>query len=59
MSKKTITIKLTRNQALKLSTLIYTSISTPDDEMSMYYSDRKRYNTMKKIMDKIDEKLKM
>ena len=33
--KKTITIKLTRNQALKLSTLIYTSISTPDDEMSM------------------------
>ena len=57
--KKTITTKLTRNQAIQLSTLIYTNISTPDDDYSMYYSDRKRYNALKKIMDKIDEKLKL
>tara|TARA_R100000664_G_C2713273_1_gene109271 strand:- start:719 stop:889 length:171 start_codon:yes stop_codon:yes gene_type:complete len=55
--KKTITIKLTRNQAIQLSTLIDTSISTPADEMSMYYSDKKRYNTMRKIVDKIYNKL--
>tara|TARA_R100000315_G_C5102807_1_gene58901 strand:+ start:48 stop:221 length:174 start_codon:yes stop_codon:yes gene_type:complete len=57
MKAKTITLKLTSNQAVQVSTLIYTYISTPDDDYSLYYSDRKRYNALKKIMDKIDEKL--
>ena len=57
MKAKTITLKLTSNQAVQVSTLIYTYISTPNDDYSLYYSDRKRYNALKKIMDKIDEKL--